>query len=336
MSLKEASEVALQALNMIQDTNFQRMEEIEKQFSWSVFYFYGTDLNKPSDELLSDPRWLTVNGDKSYSKFANENNAEQQILFIDSNGDVGHLDFNGILNQIINLIDLTTGKAKDEKDVKLIGCYFGALKYFGKDEKFKEILRENGFKTPIINKMFDQFYIDFILTEENMLQNLIGKTKNTFKKVGGIFYPKQSFAPSELVLEYNSIKNEYRKNVERLFEILENSNSLTLCYAQTKIGDVNIKDNDDCNLYLQTQAVANCCEETIEKSLIDNEIPTSNSLSEDEIQKIIKKSLEDLEKKNESLLEKLREKNKKRTIILSVIICIIFSLIILLLFRKKM
>lgn len=251
VELQNASVIALKALNIMQDTKFVRMKELEKEFSWGQFYFSGYNRDKP---------WFSK--DVAYKIFASKSRPEQQCIVMNEDGTTYAINFEVVVTDIISLVNLTTGKVKDATNISLISNYLGGILFLAKKDNFVSYAVDRGVKKMVLNTLF-MIYEDYINIQIN---NLERKTRYTKSEDKAFYFPLASYADPSTVVEYETIKAEYQKLVDELVGILKSAKELTLCYNNAASDGVEIQGSSNVvsNNYDQ---IVNCCGEVYEEKI---------------------------------------------------------------------
>ena len=269
-----ASAAALKAIDYISNQEFQQLEAIQKQFMWSCFYFYGFNVLEPAKTQFKgvDPRSINYQdpSNTTWLDFAYKNQVDRKFIYINpGNMKAEQSDFIQTADKIIVACDLLTTKS-DIGDTPFIAAYIAGLLYLGKWDTFKKWTAQtyNVYESTL-NKL--KTTMDQRIKENlQLLATLTGYNSDELKSTnGGFFMPSASYATSSLKQLYIESKAQYEAKVKELFNIIKDTPSLTICYQNASVGDVEMGGEDNL-AYVKTNQILNCAGDLIAEEVTND------------------------------------------------------------------
>lgn len=305
---------------LMNDSTFKEIQEIEKQILYRKFYFpggipklrvVGNGVNKKTDEFEYDgteegsdkdpfdhwdPRYL-----KEYVMEAKQNSFHKNFIYY--NGiDYKTMNFYQAANVLKKCVNWSTGKIEEDGacDKYEVTGILGGLKYFDKINSFLESNPEvAGGKMSLFNKVY-VINGDLINLSVEKLESFIQQSEKEFKENNFGWMAnsnKFAFDSAQYLERWMNLEKKYEEYKDRVWKILEGTNMLQLC-----TNNVNVTGNN-----ISIQQEMSC----IQKVMKDNDGGGGGDGSGggDGENETIKKYDE---KKNETIKKKEEEKNGKK------------------------
>jgi len=275
----DTSMAALNAINKIADKEFQELQYIQQQFTWSTIYLPGDEVKNPTTNnamLANDPRFYNYvdNKDYSYLQFVATHHVDQQFIYLDEKGYPNAMDINKACEEIIKRVEFANNiKIKD--DELYVVQILAGLKYLNKYDMFKKrminvyntnsnyISKLGETYNSKINEYLQKFARTFIYSADEI------KNQNIY-----IQCARASFASDSLKKQYEETKKEYLKKLDELYQIVKASPKMTLCYNNA--GPSQVASSEDSTASYNLKQVLNCAGEMIaddvSKDIVGSEI----------------------------------------------------------------
>lgn len=291
-SKNDTSKNAAMALSeLLNDTTFQEIQEIEKQILYRKFYFpggipklriAGQGINKPNDDFEYDqstgdvdpfdhwdPRYLN-----EYITIAKQNGFHRNFIYYNGR-DFNTINFSQAYEVLKNCVNWTTGKIDTTGSCdkyEVVGI-IGGLLYFDKVASFVEETKLAGGKTNIFNRVV-LYNSDIIQpTVDKLANGLIQQSEKNFKNNNFGWMAsnnKYAFDSAQYLSKWMELENQYNEYRERVWDILKNLNALQLCTNNVNVtgNNITIQQEMEC---IQTITDSDGNEETHETSDIDSD-----------------------------------------------------------------
>lgn len=268
--IQTAAQQALEGLNIAKSINLDKLLSIERQFKWCSYYIYGMNL-KAIGSNPSDPRHmfkqtkveqcegLDTKLCVTYADFAGKYKPECYFLYLKPTSKTTYeLNVLNVEQCDEIIVNLLSSRINHEID-----CIMAGMKYFGKFEHFKEILKERNMNSEVMSKIDDYDYVnspEYVNMIENitLLSKKLGISQSYFEVLGGSYFNQKSFTPTALIKEYNEYNAKYQEDLKRMMDILEQTPSLQLCWANAGNKEINIGNNEDSAVGVSSTAIVNC------------------------------------------------------------------------------
>lgn len=353
--IQTAAQKALEGLNTAKSINLDRLLSIERQFKWCSYYIYGMDMNaigsNPSDPRLSfkqtkveqcegiDPDLCVT-----YADFAGTYFPERYFLYLKPTGPTTY-ELNVLNVQQCDeiIVNLLSSKNDREKNNHEIDCIMAGLKYFGKLDYFKKESVKRNMNGEVMAKIYEYFstnttgYVNMI-EQVTLLDKKLGIGSTYFEILGGCYFKQKSFTPTGLIKEYKEYNAKYQEDLAAMMEILENTPSLQLCWANAENKEIEVGNNEDSAIGVSSTAMVNCMSDAVVDGFLNG------ATLQDVTVEQIYTAIDNLEARNEERTAELKTKllmeqessNKKNIIIvISISVCIIVLLIFCLIWMYK-
>lgn len=351
--LSAVAKAAVNALNKANEERFIKLQEYDKIFKWSCFYFSGSDIgdcckaNTNTVSRVLDPRLgCEIDVDKSvlWADFAITYKIYQrfifpsyQPLFKESNTDSIEY-FPGSFITACEFLNQSFGLDKGffTKELKAEwSCILAGMVFLDKLTGFKKFAIE----TYGVNKDIIDIVTATSLSGNNLkinvdvytkallaLQRYVGLNSDELKKIHGGFYNKTcSFLDSETKQKYILLEKEYKEEVEKLYNIIKDVGELMLCWNNAKVEETYIE-GDNVNSNVNINQFLNCCGEIIESE--------TGKTDGDNLSTYVSKLATRITKlENDTELDDKIKKIKIELIVLIVLIVVIFICISYLIFK---
>ena len=348
--IQTAAQKALEGLNVAKSINLDKLLSIEREFKWCSYYIYGMDMNaigsNPSDPRHSFKQTKVEQCEGidekicvTYADFAGTYKPECYFLYLKPTGDTSYelnvLNVEQCDEIIVNLLS-----AKNEHE---IDCIMAGMKYFGKLDHFKSLLKERNMNGEVMSKIYEYNntnsprYVNMI-EQVTLLGKKLGISSTYFEVLGGSYFRQKSFTPTALIKEYKEYNAKYQEDLAAMMEILENTPSLQLCWANAENKEIEVGNNEDSAIGVSSTAMVNCMSDAVVDGFLNG------ATLQDVTVEQIYTAIDNLEARNEERTAELKTKllmeqessNKKNIIIvISISVCIIVLLIFCLIWMYK-
>lgn len=363
--LSKAAMAAVNVLNKANEERFIQLQEYNKIFKWTCFYFSGSDVSdccKATSQKVSrilDPRFGCETADEitdsvlTWSDFSITYKNYQRYIFPDYKPlfkETNTSEITFFPGSFISACEFLNASYKVESSSfitnelcaewsaivagmvfldKLDGFKKYAIEVYGIDKKIIETVSSKSLDGKVI------LNIDVYTKALLALQRFVGMNAEDLKKIHGGFYNKScSFLDSEAKEKYLILDKEYKEEVVKMYELIKNVGELTLCWNEAKVADTFIE-GDNVNAEVNINQFLNCCGE-----VIASDAGVANMVSDDF--KDLKVIVSELTKRvakvenTEELDAKIKKINITMIILIIVIVVLfIFTLSFSILISKK-
>lgn len=261
------NDAALALSELMNDSTFQEIQEIEKQVLYRKFYFPGgipklrvsggdggdvgmldgmevefdgmsveSGLRDPFDHW--DPRYL-----KEYVMEARQNGFHKNFIYYDGK-DYKTINFYQAGNVLKKCVDWSTGKIYEDgacDKYEVVGIV-GGLIYFDKVDSFLESSGIAGGKKSLFNKMYVTNG-DLVELSVEKLEALIQQSRKEFKENNFGWMAnsnKFAFDSAQYLERWIGLEKKYEEYKDRVWKILEGTNALQLCTNKVNVVGNNI------------------------------------------------------------------------------------------------
>ena len=302
-SKNDTSKNAAMALSeLLNDTTFQEIQEIEKQILYRKFYFpggipklriAGQGINKPNDDFEYDqstddidpfdhwdPRYLN-----EYIVIAKQNGFHRNFIYYNGR-DFNTINFSQAYEVLKNCVNWTTGKidTTGSCDKYEVAGIIGGLLYFDKVTSFVEETKLAGGKTNIFNRVV-LYNSDIIQpTVDKLANGLIQQSEKNFKNNNFGWMAnnnKYAFDSAQYLSRWMELENQYNEYRERVWDILKDLNALQLCTNNVDVTGNNITIQQEMSC-IQTITGSDDNEETHETVDVDSDKDEDKDENENE------------------------------------------------------
>ena len=246
---------------LMNDTTFQEIQEIEKQILYRKFYFpggtpklrvVGQGTNSKTDDFEYDqslegsdpfdhwdPRYL-----KEYITIAKQNGFHRNFIYYNGS-DFNTINYSQAMEVLKKCVNWSTGKIDVEGgcDKYEVAGIIGGLMYFDKASSFVE---ETGIAGGS-SSMFNRAYIingDLVQpTIEKLANGLIQQSEKKFKEDNFGWMAnnnKYAFDSAQYLTRWMELESKYNEYKEKVWKILEGTNALQLCTNNVNVTGNNI------------------------------------------------------------------------------------------------
>lgn len=289
-SLSNAARAAVDALNKANEARFTQLQEYNKMFKWTCFYFSGGDIadcckaNTEKVQRVLDPRLsceMDIDKSLNWADFAVTYKVHQRFiypgyepLYQKNNTDTVEFfpgSFISACEYIGTCFGLDKGFYTEEQCARWT-CILAGMVFLNKLDSFKDFaLNVYGMNNDIIERVtarsLDSNTIDINVSVYQKaltaLQRYVGLNAAQLKEIHGGFYNKScSFLDSDSKETYLKLQEEYKAEVEKMYNIIKNVGELTLCWNNATVGDTFVE-GDEVNSDVNINQFLNCCGEII-------------------------------------------------------------------------
>lgn len=289
-TLSEAARAAVDAINKANETRFQELQEYNKIFRWTCFYFSGSDVAdccKATTEEVSrvlDPRYgceTNISTSTDWADFSVSYKNYQRFIFPsyeplwkESNTDSVEFFPGSFITacEFLNAhLDVENLDFKIEENRAEWSCILAGMMFLNKLAGFRTFAVETyGIQKEIINKVAATSLEGGSVFSANVytkallaLQRYVGKNGEELKKIHGGFYNTTcSFADGEAKENFLKLKEEYEAEVQKLYDIISGIGQLTLCWNKATTANTYIQ-GDNVEADININQFLNCCGEVI-------------------------------------------------------------------------
>ena len=330
INLSDASMAAMNAIDKISDKRFQELQYVQQCFAWTCYYFQSDVLDKPTTNLSklgADPRniYVTDKSDMSFLKFAGQYVTALQFVYFGLNGNPENMDIDTACKTYVQTCDLSTAKLK--QDEERTASILAGIKFLNKWNMFKQMLKEVYNIDYSTLEKTNSLYNQLIAKKLQLLESFFKVSAESIKSQNlYIICYASSYASTVLKDEYTKTKEEYLKMLNELYDIVKQSQQLTVCWNNASIQDVSAKNEGIACVDLKQ--IVNCGNDVVADEIVKD---TSNgALDVAKLKQRVDElaGLVDTEAINKKIDEKLAEEMKKIKTSTGVIVCLIILFII--------
>ena len=310
--------------SLMNDKTFQQIEEIEKQIMYRKYYFPGgipklripgTGANKESDDFEYDqsnkdadpfdhwdPRYIN-----EYIRLAKQNGFHRHFVYYNG-ADFKTISFTQALDILKKCVNWNNGTI-DESGAcdKFEVCgIIGGLIYFDKYKTFIEETGIAGGKTSLFQRVWTANNDMIELTIEKLENGLIQQSRYDFKNNNYGWMAssnKYAFDSEEYLSKWIELENEYEKYKDKIWKILEQTDTLQLCTNKVNVTGNNISIQQEMQC-LQSVENKNINEEKEKDDNKDDEYDENESNDEK------KNDINEGKNENEMNVPELNNQNK--------------------------
>lgn len=286
---------------LMNDSTFREIQEIEKQILYRKFYFpggipklrvVGQGVNKKTDDFEYDqslegsdpfdhwdPRYL-----KDYIMVAKQNGFHRNFIYYDGN-EFKTMNFSQAAETLKKCVNWSTGKIDTEGacDKYEVAGIIGGIIYFDKVSSFVEETRLAGGKTSIFNKVYTYNGDLIIPTIDKIANGLIQQSEKNFKNNNYGWMAndnKYAFDSAQFLSRWIELEQQYNEYKERVWKILEGTNALQLCTNNVNVTGNNITIQQEMSCMQMIAGAENEKEETKEVVVDDKGKTTTKTKDE--------------------------------------------------------
>lgn len=357
----EAAKAAANVINKANEDRFIQLQEYDKMFKWTCFYFSGSDIadcckaNTETIQRILDPRLaceMDLEQSKDWADFSVTYKNYQRFIFPsyqpllqESNTD--EIDyFPGSFITACEFLNKSFGLDKGFFTPELRAewsCIIAGMSYLNKIDGFKNFaINTYGIEKEIVLQTTETA-LDTTNPRINLevyrkallyLQRYVGLSASKLKEIHGGFYNKKcSFLDSDTKNKYLELEKEYKAEVEKMYNLIKDISQLTLCWNNASVGDTFVE-GDNVNTDVNINQFLNCCGDVIasEAGIVDQ---SNSNIGE------LKQSIKELATrltKGETTIEEVDKKLsdlKSQMIIIIIVIVILFLMIGFLMLKIK-